>query len=152
MKALASRSATRPGTAAGRSRERGRAGGRAPAVLWLTLPSLAALALGVGLPMLTAATRVGLVALGLLLVVTASGLITAVAPSVGGVEQDRFPSSRRSLPARRAGDAPSGGHRAGRDARGRVPGVRCEDERERRAALRRARPVLSAGRHAWRDH
>ncbi len=142
MKAMASRGATPPRTTERRSRERDRAGGRAPAILWLAFPGLAALALGAGLPV-GATTRVGLIALGLLLV---------VARGVRGVARARDcpPLSRWSLPARQAGTAPVGSHRAGREARSRVPGVGGTDERERRASLRRARPVLPAGRHAWR--
>ncbi len=79
VKAMASRGATPPRTTEWRSRARGRAGGRAPAILWLALPGLAALALGAGLPV-GAATPVGLAALGVLLV--AGGLVARRAVSV----------------------------------------------------------------------
>ena len=157
MKAMASRGATPPSTTEWRSRERGRAGGRAPAALWLALPGLAAL--GVGLPV-GAATRVGLIALGLLLAASggliALGLLLAasgglVARRAVGVGRDRLRTSRRSLPTHQVGVASVGGHRAGREARGRVPGARGGHERERRASLRRARPVLPTERHAWKD-
>ncbi len=140
MKAMASRGARPPSTTEWRSRERG----RAPAVLWLALPGLAAL--GAGLPVV-AATRVGLVALGLLLVV-AGGLVTR---RVMGVVWDRPRSSHWSLPARQAGAVPVGGHRAGRDARRRAPGVWSRRAGVRRARDQRGRSSLPAGRHAWRD-
>ena len=60
-------------------------------------------------------------------------------------------SSRWFLPARQAGVAPVGGHRAGREARGRVLGARFSHERERRAVDLCARASLPAERHAWRD-
>jgi len=147
MKAMASHGATRPGSAAWRSRQGVRAWGPAPAVLWLALPGVAALALGAVLPAVAPTTRVGLAAIGLLLVV-AGGL---VARRAAGVERDRPRTSHPSPPARRAGCVPVGGHRAGRDARGRVPGVRSGHDRERRAPDRRARPSLPAARRAAKD-
>jgi len=147
MKAMASRGATRSGAAAERSREHVRTGGPALAGLWLALPGVAALTLGAGLPAVALATRGGLDALGLLLVV-AGGL---VARKVLGVERDRPRSARWSLPARQAGAVPAGGHRAGRDARRRTPSVWGGRARGHRVMDRRVRPSLRVGRHAWRD-
>ncbi len=147
MKVMASRGATCPGTAAWRSRERGRARGRAPAVLWLALPGLTALALGAGLPAGPPAPRVALAAIGLLLV-AARG---RVARGAVGVVRDRPRSSRWSLPVRQAGAVPVGGHRVGRDARGRASGVGVGRTGGCRVRDRRARLALPAGRHAWRD-
>jgi len=147
MKPMASRGATRPGAAAWRSRERVRAAGPALTGLWLALPGVAALMLGAGLPTVAPATRVGLAALGLLLV-AAGGL---VARKATGVVRDRPRSARWSLPLRQAGAVPVGSHRVGRDAQGRVPGARVGPERERRAVDLRTRVSLPAARHAWRD-
>ncbi len=153
MKAMASRGAPRSGSAAWRSREGVRAQGPAPTILWLALPGIAVLALGASLLAMVPATPVGLAALGVLLV--AGGLVARRAVSVVRV---RPRSSRWFLPARQAGVAPVGGHRAGREARGRVLGARGRvlgargrHERERRAVDLCARASLPAERHAWRD-
>ena len=146
MKAMASRGAPRSGSAAWRSREGVRAQGPAPTILWLALPGIAVLALGASLLAMVPATPVGLAALGVLLV--AGGLVARRAVSVVRV---RPRSSRWFLPARQAGVAPVGGHRAGREARGRGPGARSGHERERRAVDLCARASLPAERHAWRD-
>jgi len=146
MKAMASRSATRPGAAAWHPTKGVRVRGPVPAGLWLALPGVAALTLGTGLPAVAPATRVGLAALGLLLVV-ASGLVAHKAP---GVVRNRPRSARWSLPTRQASAVPVGSHRVGRDAQGRVPGARGGHERERRAVDLRARVALPAARHAWR--
>ncbi len=50
MKAMASRSATRPGTAAWHPTKDVRVRGPVPAGLWLALAGVAALTLGAGLP------------------------------------------------------------------------------------------------------
>ncbi len=112
MKAMASRSATRPGAAAWHPTKGVRVRGPVPAGLWLALPGVAALTLGTGLPAVAPATRVGLAALGLLLVV-AGGLVARKALGVG---RDRPRSARWSLPARQAGAVPVGSQRVGRDA------------------------------------
>jgi len=148
MKAMASRCTPHPGAAAWRSRERGRTGGPALAVLvlWLALSGVAALALGADLPAVVPATRVGLAALGLLLV--AGSLVVRRAM---GVVRGRSRSFRGSLSARHAAVVLVGGHRARRDARRRVPSVWGGRARGRRAMNRRVRPSLHVGRHAWKD-
>jgi len=147
MKAMASRSATRPGAAWHLTKDV-RVPGPVPAGLWLALPSVAALMLGAGLPAVAPATRVGLAALGLLLVV-AGGLVARRAIGIG---RDRPWSSLESLPARQAAAVPVGSHRVGRDARGRASGVGVGRAGGCRVMDRRVRPALPAGRHAWRDH
>ncbi len=74
MKAIAPRRASRPGAAAGHRREGAPGQGPAFAGIWLALPGVAVLTLGVGLPAVAPATRVGLAVLGLLLV-GAGGLV-----------------------------------------------------------------------------
>jgi len=151
MKALASRGATRPGSAAWRAGKGARGQGPPLAGLWLALPGVAVLALGAILPAVTPVSRVGLAAIDLLLVV-ASGLIACRVEGAEGVMRDRPRSSRRSLPVRQAGAVPVGGHRVGRDARGRASGVGVGRAGGCRVRDRRVRPALPAGRHAWRDH
>ncbi len=146
MKAMASRGAPRSGSAAWRSREGVRVRGPAPTILRLALPGIAVLALGASLLALAPATPVGLAALGILLVAG-----SLVARGAVGVGRDRREGRSRSLPTRQVGVAPVGGHRAGREARGRGPGARSGHERERRAVDLRARASLPAERHAWRD-
>ncbi len=145
MKAMASRSATRPG-AAWHPTKGVRVRGPAPAGLWLALPGVAALTLGAGLRAVAPATRVGLAALGLLLVV-AGGL---VARKALGVERDCPRSARWSPPARQTGAVPVGSQRVRRDAQGRVPGARGGHERDRRVVDLRARVALPVARHAGR--
>jgi len=147
MKAMASRSATRPGAAAWHPTKGVRVRGPVPAGLWLALPGVAALTLGTGLPAVAPATHVGLAALGLLLVV-ACGLAARRAIGIG---RDRPWSSLGSLPARQAGAVPVGSHRVGRDARRRIPSVWGGRARGHRVMDRRVRPSLHVGRHAWRD-
>ncbi len=146
MTAMASRSTTRLGAAAWHPMKGVRVRGPVPAGLWLALPGVAALTLGTGLPAVALATRVGLAALGLLLV-AGGGLVARGAMGVG---RDCPRSARRSLPARQAGAVPVGSHRVGRDAQGRVPSARGGHERERRTVDLRARVELPAARHAWR--
>jgi len=146
MKAMASRSATRPGTAAWHPTKDVRVRGPVPAGLWLALAGVAALTLGAGLPAVAMATRGGLAALGLLLVAG-----SLVARRARGVVRGRSRSFRGSLSARHAAVVLVGGHRAGRDARRRVPSVWVGRAGGCRVRDRRVRPALPAGRHAWRD-
>ncbi len=152
MKAMASRNATCPGAAAWHPTKGGRVRRPVPAGLRLALPGVAILALGAILPAVAPVSRVGLAAISLLLVV-AGGLIACRAEGVEGVvwNRNRPRSSRRPLPVHQAGAVPVGGHRVGRDARGRASGVGVGRTGACRVRDLRVRPTLPAGRHAWRD-